>query len=68
MENEGEDDISILLRIRKVKNARTGIIVINSHVMQLLEEMGVGVGDAVELIFGERKEIGIKLRKKRELE
>lgn len=61
-----ENEISIRVPIKKSKSSKTGVIVINSQVMTMLEQIGVGVGDAIEIIFDvDDKKVTTIIKKKK---
>jgi len=60
-----DDNVSIRVPIKKSKSSKTGVIVINSQIMEMLEQIGVGVGDAIEIIFDvEEKKVKTVIKKK----
>lgn len=55
----GNDDNEILasIPIKKIKGSKTAIIVLNKHVMEMLEEINIGNDVALDLVFNVEKNI-----------
>jgi len=63
--DETDKEIVGVLKIKRVGKSNTGMIVVNAGLMELLNQLNLGVGASLELVFDEKtKSVKAQIKKK----